>query len=217
MFRSSRPERRAANIAEPAVTPLLPSSQTVSAFGLSSPRLDFACTRWLVIVAARGFIKSVSARLLEEESHGRSRPDMKWEACISQYDLYVRATGGADSIRLTSDGIRYYGYGKREPLPPEVISGVPVPPQIVWSPDSRRLLVTADRRAAASHRRTQFSVAPISSRLPSRPRGTMTTPATAPFWGERFQGFLTRDPKTGATNYNSQANRFLGISRGISS
>jgi dipeptidyl-peptidase 4 len=29
------------------------------------------------------------------------------------------------------------------------------------------------------------------------------------YWGERFQGFLTRDPKSGATNYENQANRQL--------
>lgn len=72
-------------------------------------------------------------------------PDRKWEAYVRNYNVYVRPRGVAsDSVRLTTDGELGWSYGLGEPSPQERLAPAlrPRRPQIRWSPDSRRLLVT---------------------------------------------------------------------------
>ena len=37
-------------------------------------------------------------------------PDRQWEAFVHEYNLWVRPTGGGDSVQLTTDGEEYWGY-----------------------------------------------------------------------------------------------------------
>lgn len=72
-------------------------------------------------------------------------PDKKWEAYNYRHNIWVRPALGAkgDSIQLTTDGIAEFEYGiaiSQAPPPP---TG-PRPrqrPQVLWSPDSRKLAV----------------------------------------------------------------------------
>lgn len=50
-------------------------------------------------------------------------PDNEWEAYIKDNNIYLRAFGQTDEIRLTTDGAPHYYYSS----------------QIIWSPDSRKL------------------------------------------------------------------------------
>jgi dipeptidyl-peptidase-4 len=68
-------------------------------------------------------------------------PDGRWEAFIHEYNLYVRPTGGGDSIQLTTDGQEYWRYGESSPRPSQIIRPRPTRPVLQWSPDSRRIAV----------------------------------------------------------------------------
>jgi dipeptidyl-peptidase-4 len=79
-------------------------------------------------------------------------PDRRWEAFISGYDVYVRPHGGGDSVRLTTDGVRFWSYGLTDPRPSQLQRRHPAPrrPVIRWSPDSRKLAVSrTDERGVA--------------------------------------------------------------------
>jgi dipeptidyl aminopeptidase/acylaminoacyl peptidase len=81
-------------------------------------------------------------------------PDGSWEAFVHDFNLFVRPSGGADSIQLTTDGERYYAYGYNEPSPQQQMQGSrPRRPQLVWSPDSRTLAVgrTDEREVEHMH------------------------------------------------------------------
>jgi dipeptidyl-peptidase 4 len=74
-------------------------------------------------------------------------PDSTWEAFAHRHNLWIRPVGGGDSIQLTTDGELYYSYGVSAPRPNQRVRPRPVRPQVVWSPDSRRLAVyRADER-----------------------------------------------------------------------
>lgn len=80
-------------------------------------------------------------------------PDEKWDAFVSQYNLWVRPVAGGDSIQLTTDGVSRYGYGASSPSPSQIRNHQPARPQVVWSPDSRRLAVLRfdERRVESFH------------------------------------------------------------------
>lgn len=69
-------------------------------------------------------------------------PDKKLEAFISKNNLWVRnrATKG-DSVQLTTDGVDYNSYGVTMPRPSQLQRLRPQPPQIRWSPDSKKIAV----------------------------------------------------------------------------
>jgi dienelactone hydrolase len=69
-------------------------------------------------------------------------PDGQWEAFIHEYNLFVRPTGGGDSIPLTTDGEQYYAYGLTDPSPNQQRQGPqPRRPNVSWAPDSRSIAV----------------------------------------------------------------------------
>ena len=79
-------------------------------------------------------------------------PDSVWGAFVQDYDLYVRPRGGGDTTRLTTDGEEYYSYGLDYPSPNQQRSGAPRRPLVVWSPDSRTVIVDRrDERGVAHH------------------------------------------------------------------
>jgi dipeptidyl aminopeptidase/acylaminoacyl peptidase len=69
-------------------------------------------------------------------------PDQRWDAFVRGGNIWVRRAepGGRDSIQLTTDAETDFGYGLRAPDTP-----MPNPdarrPQLVWSPDSRKIAV----------------------------------------------------------------------------
>jgi dipeptidyl-peptidase-4 len=71
-------------------------------------------------------------------------PDKKTEAFVYRYNVYVRPKGGGDSTQLTTDGVRFWSYGLVDPRPSQLQQARPPAqrPQIRWSPDSRKLLVS---------------------------------------------------------------------------
>jgi hypothetical protein len=88
-------------------------------------------------------------------AHDESRsPDGRWAAFRRGDDLWVRDIASGAERALTSDGGAYYSYGK---LPDNSLiavkaqrTGMVLPPVgLVWSPDSRRLIVPrVDERKA---------------------------------------------------------------------
>jgi dipeptidyl-peptidase-4 len=71
-------------------------------------------------------------------------PDGRWAAFLSEHNLWVRPTDGGEAFALTQDGIWRHGYGT---LPGIALNwlvkarlGMVPDAQLIWSPDSRRLL-----------------------------------------------------------------------------
>ena len=73
-------------------------------------------------------------------------PDEQWEAFAMDYNLYIRPKGGGDTTQLTTDGEKYWAYGFNEPRPNQRRRGGRAlrnrRPNLRWSPDSRRLVVS---------------------------------------------------------------------------
>ena len=71
-------------------------------------------------------------------------PDGHWEAFVRGYDLYLRAVASGEVVRLTTDGARDLAYGAqpggRTSAVTDLRSGRALPPDAMWSPDSKRLL-----------------------------------------------------------------------------
>ncbi len=71
-------------------------------------------------------------------------PDGRWAAFIKEHDLYVRPVPGGEEVRLTTDGEPFYDYAveaeQSTRAVTERIGGKKVPPVLLWSPDSKRIL-----------------------------------------------------------------------------
>ena len=90
--------------------------------------VEYACTVADTLPSRTAFVES---------------PDGRWEAFAHEYNLYVRPAEGGDSIRLTTDGGKYYAYGYNEPRPNQVRQGGgPRAPTLSWSPDFRHIAVS---------------------------------------------------------------------------
>ena len=90
--------------------------------------VDYACTIADTLPSRTAFVES---------------PDGRWEAFAHEYDLYVRPAEGGDSIRLTTDGEKYYAYGYNEPSPNQQRRGTGSRrATLSWSPDSRHIAVS---------------------------------------------------------------------------
>ncbi|HEV8365408.1 MAG TPA: DPP IV N-terminal domain-containing protein [Gemmatimonadaceae bacterium] len=68
-------------------------------------------------------------------------PNAEWDAFASGNNLWVRRVGSTDSVQLTTDGAPGYAYGVTSPSPTDVRLKRQSPPQVTWSPDSKRLVV----------------------------------------------------------------------------
>jgi len=68
-------------------------------------------------------------------------PDGKWEAFISDYDLYIRDRNTGEEIRLTEDGEKFYGYGLSYPSPSAIIDERERHPNLKWSPNSKYIAI----------------------------------------------------------------------------
>lgn len=67
-------------------------------------------------------------------------PDSAWEVFARDHDLWLRATGSRDSVRITTDGEEFFSYGVSAAAFMRDPEAKPRP-QATWSPDSRRLVV----------------------------------------------------------------------------
>ncbi len=68
-------------------------------------------------------------------------PDSLWEAFVHEHNVFIRPHGGGDSTQLTTDGVEFWSYGVGYARPNQRKRGLPQRPQIVWSPDSRKMAV----------------------------------------------------------------------------
>ncbi len=90
-----------------------------------------------------------TARCLKEPPSGAhpfevTSPDGKWAAFVRDYNVWIRPIGGGEEIALTQDGIEHDSYatfsGYGLIWMALVRQGLPLPTQVLWSPDSKRLL-----------------------------------------------------------------------------
>jgi dipeptidyl-peptidase 4 len=71
-------------------------------------------------------------------------PDGKWAAFVRDYNVWIRPTAGGEDVPLTHDGIEFNSYatfsGYGLVWMRLVRLGLPLPTQVLWSPDSKHLL-----------------------------------------------------------------------------
>lgn len=79
-------------------------------------------------------------------------PDSTWEAFIHEYNVFIRPRGGGDSTALTTDGVKYWSYGRGELRPRQQLQKAsPGRPNLRWSPDSRRIAVSRTDQRDVQH------------------------------------------------------------------
>lgn len=85
-------------------------------------------------------------------------PDERWEAFVMDHNLFMRPTGGGDTIQLTTDGEELNAYGLDHPRPNDVKDERVRTPSVHWSPDSRRLVVErTDQRGVDHHHYVSYT------------------------------------------------------------
>ena len=85
-------------------------------------------------------------------------PDERWEAFVMDHDLHVRPVDGGDTIRLTTDGEEFNGYGLAYPRPNDVKNERTRRPVAHWSPDSRKIVVQRmDQRGVEHHHYVSYT------------------------------------------------------------
>lgn len=71
-------------------------------------------------------------------------PDGRWAAFARDHNLYVREVATGKEIQLTTDGETYNDYASwpdsRQTAVSDRVAGKILPPEVVWSPDSKRLV-----------------------------------------------------------------------------
>ena len=110
--------------------------------------VDAAGSRWRCELRdVRDAARSPCARIgpVARDTLGALRsPDGQWDAFVRGYDLYLRAVASGEVVRLTTDGARDLAYGGqpggRTSAVTDLRSGRALPPDAIWSPDSKRLL-----------------------------------------------------------------------------
>ena len=93
-------------------------------------------------------------------SHDRS-PDGKWTAEIKDHNVFIRADGANESVRLSTDGKEGLSYGR-----------------LSWSPDSKTLVAF---RIEPGDRKEVYLIqsSPPGAAGPGSDRGPTTCPATS--------------------------------------
>jgi dipeptidyl aminopeptidase/acylaminoacyl peptidase len=71
-------------------------------------------------------------------------PDGRWSAFLRDHNLFIREVATGKESQLTTDGEKYFDYASspdsRQTAVSDLVSGKPMPPEVVWSPDSKRLV-----------------------------------------------------------------------------
>ena len=124
---------------------------TTFSFGDAESEIEFAASGRRFVCDIVRYACAVSDTLASRAAYVES-PDGRWEAFAHEYDLYVRPAAGGDSVRLTTDGEKYYAYGHNEPAPNQQRQGVrPRTPTLAWSPDSRYIAVAREDERNVEH------------------------------------------------------------------
>lgn len=138
--------RLAAALSRAADTAFAPGTLPFQAFDFADDGRDER--RVLVRVGKRAlrcelatYVCAVTDTLPDRRRFVRS-PDEQWEAFAAGFNLWARRVGATDSVQLTTDGSAGYAYGVSTPSPTQIKLKLPNIPEVVWSPDSRRLVVT---------------------------------------------------------------------------
>ena len=85
-------------------------------------------------------------------------PDERWEAFVMDHDLHIRPVDGGDTIRLTTDGEEFNGYGLAYPRPNDIKNERTRQPVVRWSPDSRKIVVQRlDQRDVEHHHYVSYT------------------------------------------------------------
>ncbi len=117
--------------------------------GRDEGRIEFNATKKRFTCDLHAYTCSAADTLPSEVPFVKS-PDKQWEAFVSKNNLWVRRTGGRDSVQLTTDGEEYWAYGLTAPRPGDLVRPQPRRPQLRWSPDSKKILVSRlDERGVA--------------------------------------------------------------------
>lgn len=87
---------------------------------------------------------------------GIPSPDGQWVAFVREGNLWVQSVATGKEIALTTDAVPYHDYAatpESNGAPVErKVKGIPFPPAVLWSPDSRRLLThRLDQRQVRTH------------------------------------------------------------------
>jgi len=130
----------------------LPFAEIAVADDGASIRFVAAGTAWSCDLAGYGCVRAAATEVAAPDE--AVSPDGRWAVVARDGNLWLRSRGGGER-RLTDDGAAWNDYGS---WPDTLgISGrlhpEPMPPAVVWSPDSRRLL---------THRLDQRSVAEVA-------------------------------------------------------
>ena len=117
--------------------------------GKDEGRIEFTATKKRFTCDIRAYTCAAGDTVPSEVPFVKS-PDRQWEAFVSKNNLWVRRAGGRDSVQLTTDGEEFWAYGLTAPRPGDLARPQPRRPQIRWSPDSKRILVSRlDERGVA--------------------------------------------------------------------
>jgi dipeptidyl aminopeptidase/acylaminoacyl peptidase len=108
--------------------------------------VEFNANRRRFVCVLATYVCTVSDTLPDRRRFVVS-PDSTLEAFVSDFNVWVRphrragdSTPPGDSIQLTTDGTREWWYGQGPPSPQnQMRRRPPGPPNLRWSPDSRRL------------------------------------------------------------------------------
>ncbi len=135
--------------------------------GQNEREIEFTASRKKFVCDIAGYRCAVSDTLPSEVPFVLS-PDKKWEAFISNHNVWVRPRRGKDSTQLTTDGVEYWGYGLTMPRPGDLVRPQPRSPTIRWSPDSKKLAVLRQDERRVEHLH-YISMTPQRPKLYSQP------------------------------------------------
>lgn len=117
--------------------------------GKDEGRIEFTATKKRFTCDLRAYTCAAGDTLPSEVPYIKS-PDKRWEAFVHRNNLWIRRMGAKDSVQLTTDGEEYWAYGLTAPRPADLVRPQPRRPQLRWSPDSKKILVSRlDERGVA--------------------------------------------------------------------
>ena len=84
------------------------------------------------------------AEKTEKREGGLLSPDGKWFAFTRDYNIYLQDTESGEEVQLSTDGEKYWDYASSPESNTRAVTlrsyAGKVPPQLIWSPDSKKLL-----------------------------------------------------------------------------
>jgi dipeptidyl-peptidase 4 len=105
-------------------------------------QFDVGKDRWNCTLSSFACTRSVLAQ--QPSPAEVISPDGHWAAFLRDHNLYVREVVSGKEVQLTTDGEEYFDYASspdsRQTAVSDRVSGKPVPPELVWAPNSKRLV-----------------------------------------------------------------------------